>query len=277
MEKYVAFIDILGFKAKLKNFSQTEAESYITEFSSMLYDEWQRLNCHTNPNIQGFIVSDSIVIHTIDTSRDCLALLLEILISLCKKAFKDQSILLRGAVAKGEFRQLDAGSFNNLQKGLIVGQAYVEAYTLENATKTSAINLTKDVFDDIRNYFDQSVYDPIAAKTSDRENYLLRWADIDFILDKDNLHGFVGLAKEAEWPPHYYNTLYLFLYRNRNEKKADQLFTNVVELLSAGKYSENWRQIDKFIENTFAPDVQHEYKQMFMRFLRQSFFQSAAN
>ena len=40
MKKYVAFLDILGFKNKMKKMSQTEAEDFIRDFSQLLYDEW---------------------------------------------------------------------------------------------------------------------------------------------------------------------------------------------------------------------------------------------
>ena len=35
--KYVAFLDILGFKEKLRNLSQDEAKKYIGDFSEIVY------------------------------------------------------------------------------------------------------------------------------------------------------------------------------------------------------------------------------------------------
>ena len=42
MEKYVAFLDVLGFKNKMKKMSQIEAEAFICDFSQLLYEEWSK-------------------------------------------------------------------------------------------------------------------------------------------------------------------------------------------------------------------------------------------
>ena len=46
---------------------------------------------------------------------------------------------------------MPARELKNLRKELIVGQAYVDAYLLENSVKTIGINLSKDVYDDLQN------------------------------------------------------------------------------------------------------------------------------
>ena len=69
---------------------------------------------------------------------------------ICKDEFAQNGILLRGAIAKGEFDEMPAREMKNLRKELIVGQAYVDAYLLENSVKTIGINLSKDVYDDLQ-------------------------------------------------------------------------------------------------------------------------------
>lgn len=44
MNKYVAFLDILGFKNKLKQLGQATAKQYISAFSSTAYHEWKQIN-----------------------------------------------------------------------------------------------------------------------------------------------------------------------------------------------------------------------------------------
>ena len=44
MNKYVAFLDILGFKNKLGNITQNEAKQYIMQFSSVIYSAFQVTN-----------------------------------------------------------------------------------------------------------------------------------------------------------------------------------------------------------------------------------------
>ena len=153
MKKYVAFLDILGFKNKMKKMSQTEAEDFIRDFSQLLFDEWVKEDLDQDDLINGYIVSDSIIVHTIDTSSAALGRLLDFIISVCRRCFSDKGILLRCAIAKGDYSHLKATGFNNLQKGLIVGAAYIEAYTLESASKTSAIITTRVVRDDIEEHF----------------------------------------------------------------------------------------------------------------------------
>ena len=56
--KYVAFLDILGFKETLKKMKQPEAAEYISRFSSIAFDEWTK----TQPTLlEGYIVSDSYI------------------------------------------------------------------------------------------------------------------------------------------------------------------------------------------------------------------------
>ena len=59
--KYVAFLDILGFKNKLAKLKQGEAEKYISDFSRTIYDIWEKQNFNL---INGYIVSDSVIIYT---------------------------------------------------------------------------------------------------------------------------------------------------------------------------------------------------------------------
>ena len=55
--KYVAFLDILGFKNKLNTFkTHNQAINYISKFSSIVYKEFKNLR-ETN-SIKGYIVSD---------------------------------------------------------------------------------------------------------------------------------------------------------------------------------------------------------------------------
>ena len=150
--KYVAFLDILGFKNKLKGLSQNEARSFMGKFSSIVYHDFQV----KSEEINGLVVSDSVVLSTKDVKQDSLKSLVNLVLLICKDEFAQNGILLRGAIAKGEFDEMPARELKNLRKELIVGQAYVDAYLLENSVKTIGINLSKDVYDDLQNC-DQNV------------------------------------------------------------------------------------------------------------------------
>lgn len=137
--KYVAFLDILGFKNKLGTLSQYEAAEFIGSFSTTAFHQWES---ETISKLNGYIVSDSFIIYSKDTSIESLKELIEVVTNICKKEFANNSILLRGAIAKGPFEKLEAKEISTLKKGLIVGQAYVDAYLLEGTVKLTGIVLS---------------------------------------------------------------------------------------------------------------------------------------
>lgn len=265
--KYVAFLDVLGFKQTLKSLNQDNAEQFISELSSLLYRIWDEKNAQKSQHINGYIVSDSIIVYTNNDKPCALQELLEYILEVCKRAFIEQSILFRCGIAKGDFNYLKAHSFENLQKGLIVGQAYVDAYLLEDQAKVSAIIADASVANDIKEHTSYDI-DELKGK-SHNTCFTLKWATIDLLLDSQNMKNYIALAQKAEWLPHYYNTLYLFLSGTKNEKKQYQVFENVINVIANGDKGQNYRAINKFIENAFSSDVEYNFKQMFLKYLRE--------
>ena len=266
MEKYVAFLDVLGFKSKMKKMSQTEAEDFIRDFSQLLYDEWIKEELNQDDLINGFIVSDSIIVHTKDTSSVALGRLLDYIITVCRRCFSYKGILLRCAIAKGDYSHLKATGFNNLQKGLIVGAAYIEAYTLESASKTSAIITTRVVRDDIEEHF-PGEYTFELENSEKGTVYLLKWLSLDYLLNTEYLSQFCEKAIEADWIPLFYNTLYLCFSCEKNVKKRDQIFYNICSYIS-NREGSSYAVLDRFISRAFEKDVNPNFQKMFSRFLR---------
>ena len=265
--KYVAFLDVLGFKQLLKGYKQYEAEQFIGSLSSLLYIIWDEKHAQESKNINGYIVSDSIIVYTNDDKPNALEELLGYIIEVSKRAFIEQSVLFRCGIAKGEFNHLKAHSFENLQKGLIVGQAYIDAYLLEDQAKVSAIIVDKNVADDIK---ELTTYEITELKGKNQSTcYILKWAGIDFLLNDQNMQNYIQLAVKSEWLPHYYNTLYLFISGANNDKKQQQVFENIINTISKGDKGQNYRLINKFIENAFRDDVDYYFKQMFLKFIRE--------
>lgn len=265
--KYVAFLDVLGFKQLLKGYKQYEAEQFIGSLSSLLYRIWDEKHAQESKNINGYIVSDSIIVYTNDDKPNALEELLGYIIEVSKRAFIEQSVLFRCGIAKGEFNYLKAHSFENLQKGLIVGQAYIDAYLLEDQAKVSAIIVDKNVADDIK---ELTTYEITELKGKNQSAcYILKWAGIDFLLNDQNMQNYIQLAVKSEWLPHYYNTLYLFISGANNDKKQQQVFENIINTISKGDKGQNYRLINKFIENAFRDDVDSHFKQMFLKFIRE--------
>ena len=53
MSKYVAFLDILGFKEKLKKLKQQDAKSFIGRFSTTAFEQWENMSPTL---VEGYIV-----------------------------------------------------------------------------------------------------------------------------------------------------------------------------------------------------------------------------
>lgn len=266
--KYVAFLDILGFKKTLEKLKQAEAAEYISKFSSTAFYEWK----HLQPtHLEGYIVSDSFIIYSKSSAEDALRELLLLIDNICKAEFSQNSILMRGAIAKGDFDRLEAKELSSLKKGLIVGQAYVDAYLLEGTVKVPGIILSDSVYQDIcvLAEFSKNLFEEKREKTI---TYILRYLSIDYLLEEARLKCFIELARNSKWKPHYYNAIYFALKREENSKKVQQIFSNILNLICENDPRENWRDIDIFISNAFVSDVESSFQMRLLKYLREKLF-----
>jgi hypothetical protein len=149
----------------------------------------------------------------------------------------------------------------------MVGQAYISAYTLEGQYKTSTLQMHTDVRDDVSNWFGQKKY-PFDLVDKDAGVYSLRWGDMDYISDGRTLSKFVRMATESDWRPHYYNTLYSFMRRERSVKRRADIFRNMMLMLAEGDPTAHWHRQDQFIRNAFHGKVDTNFQQMFLEYLR---------
>lgn len=264
--KYVAFLDILGFKNTLRNLKHSGAKSYIVKFSLEIYNEWKRNNKNS---LDGYVISDSLIINSKDVSEKSLHDIINVTYEICRKEFIKNGILLRGGIAKGDFDKLNAESIDSLQKGLIVGQAYVDAYLLEGSNKLIGISMSKDVYSDICN-FDFFNRDIVAED----DKYILRYIDIKLLMNPDNLYEFIKSAKESKWKPHYYNTIYFAIKGEKSKSSIDLVFSNIINAVCNYKPGENWRDIDNFIKNAFSENVMPGFQTRFLKYLRKKIIKS---
>lgn len=84
MSKYVAFLDILGFKEKLKKLKQQDAKSFIGRFSTTAFEQWENMSPTL---VEGYIVSDSFILYTRDTSTQAVSQLLTLVEKICQQEF----------------------------------------------------------------------------------------------------------------------------------------------------------------------------------------------
>ena len=96
----------------------------------------------------------------------------------------------------------------------------------------------------------------------------------EYLCHEDNLKQFVKFASDSNWLPHYYNTLYFALKNEKNDKKVEQVFRNLLRLVCDGKPTDNWRPLDAFIKNSFHEDVIENYQKRFLKHIRNHLFKS---
>lgn len=266
--KYVAFLDILGFKNKLRDLKQNEARFLIGNFSGTIFDIFNRYNFRDK--INGYIVSDSLILYSNDIERESLHTLIELIREICKSEFTKNGILMRGAIAKGEFDKVPAVELPELKKQLIVGQAYVDAYLLENSVKVLGINLSEDVYEDISNM--DIIIDVTEEKLDKKTCYLFRYINSEFLINKNNMRQFVKLAMKSKWLPHYYNTIYFAIKNETNGKYIERIFGNIENIVCDNRPNEKWRELDLYIKNAFTEGVIENFKMRFLKHIRKKLF-----
>lgn len=116
-EKFVAFIDVLGFKELVFSNANTK----LFEYFEIILNERSRLK-NLGSEIQSTLISDSIIISTALTNQglhDIISIVKGIQSKLLLKG-----ILLRGAISFGEI-------YIDEENNVVVGKALIKAYELE--------------------------------------------------------------------------------------------------------------------------------------------------
>lgn len=262
MKKYVAFLDILGFKDTLRKMNQEAAKQFISNFSTTAFYVWEEKQYSF---IEGYIVSDSFILYSQDVSERSLSQMIDLIEGICQRELINNKVLIRGAVAKGEFDRLEAKDLPSLKKGLIVGQAYVDAYLMEETIKTAGIILADEVYQDIEEI--GCSVDCFQETIGGQKISVMRYLNYDFFGKVENLTKFIELAIDANWIPHYYNTLYWAL-KDEKPQKADFLFTSIINSICNGNLNENWRDLDIFIKRMFDKNVYDALQTRFLRYIR---------
>jgi len=265
----VAFVDTLGFKQKISSITHIEAEEVIKSFNSEIYNLWQRLGYNNEDSIKGLTFSDSFIIYTTNNLPQSLNKILTFLKELYKISITKCDLPLRGGISIGNFNKIPAIEFKNLEKELVVGTAFIDAYSLESMSKIKGSKLIfrQDIHLIIENNFKESFYSKeISTKSKkDEKLYELIWADIDFLNNDVVLNKFVELACKSQWLDHYYHTLETFLTKENQERKH-KVFHKILSLLNEKfKYTD----IDNFIENFLKTDGITNLKKCFLVFLRE--------
>ncbi len=204
--KFVAYIDILGFKAMV---SKRDAGDKLRRFYQSIYNLWAKkgLAYEYSTEINGLVFSDSLTIHTRDSSQASLDKILKFIRELYKISLFEHGIMLRGGLAKGEFNAEDTVGFSNLDKNLFFGQAFIDAYEIENkkGIKGCRFVFKKSLLDEYR-------IQKVSPAISKGELFDFHWIDKEELIENNNkrLYLFYDLAQQNKWLEHYKCTLDLF-------------------------------------------------------------------
>jgi len=268
--RYVAFIDTLGFKQRITSVSHDEARNVIKQFNQTIYDLWREFNLHNDETVRGRTFSDSIIIHSQGESIEELDKILKFIIKLYRISITICDLPLRGGLAFGDFDDLQATEFDNLQKGLVVGTGFIAAYLLESSTQIKGSKLffgqelNLKIERQLGNYQTQQV-----KTDKGRTIYELKWGDLIYLTERnyEALNKYIDLAAKSKWLDHYFGTLETFLIKESPENK-NEIFVRIIERLK-DKTKFKYNDLDNFIENYLKSDSATYTKRSFLSFIRE--------
>lgn len=266
--KYIAFIDSLGFKQRITKISHDEAIEAIKLFNHTVFNLWMKFNLHKDNSIRGRTFSDSIIIHSNGESIEELRKILFFLVELYRASIIVCDLPLRGGIAFGEFDDLQAVEFNNLQKGLVVGTAFIDAYLMEssNDVKGSKLLFGQEINLKIERQLENFQTQKVKTDKEGKIIYEIKWGDLLFLTERnyEPLNKFIDLATKSRWLDHYYGTLETFLIRENSDNRYE-IYTRIIEKL---KKDYKYNDLNNFIENYLKSEVATYTKRSFLSFLR---------
>lgn len=235
-EHFVAFLDILGFKAfinheKCETIYQIFETIHARSKSSLMYNGVQ---IQAFEAIQHKILSDSIIVFIGAEIADAFAALLQICTQLqISLANRDDPILLRDGIAKGSLYYEDY---------IIFGQGLTQAYLLENnLAKYPRVIFTGDTLDAGRNV-SKYMYPELEGKLQ------------NFIEDED------GLYVVDYFPINYPGKLNeIKAYSDKLIHKCEAMLNSLTDASLREKYLWLRKQINK--SNSHMSQLQELYNQ----------------
>lgn len=267
--KIVAFVDTLGFKQKISSVTHEEAKEILKSFNAEIYRLWSKLNYHHDKTIHGQTFSDSLIIYTENDTTASLKKILTFLKELYKVSITKCDLPLRGGISVGDFDKIPTTQFDNLQKELVVGTAFIDAYFLESANKIKGSKIVYRII--IHSIIERDLEEfnskELLKIDNDEILYEMPWGDIEYLTNSDNeaLNKFIELGTKSKWLDHYYHTLDTFLTKE-SQKDKHQIFNKIIKTIRT-KYKYN--DLDNFIENFIKTDGIIHLKKSFLSYVRE--------
>jgi hypothetical protein len=266
--KYVAFIDTLGFKQRIQSIPHEQAVEVIRQFNQSVYNLWRDMGLDRDETIKGRTFSDSFIIHSRADTDIELEKIIKFLIRLYKTSITKSDLPLRGGISVGNFEDISAIEFSNLQKGLVVGTAFIEAYLLEsdNGIKGSKLLFGQEVNLKIERNLSGYTTKKVKTDKNNRTIYELKWGDLGYLTERnyEALNKLIELGSKSKWLDHYFGTLETFLIKESEDNKQE-IYSRIIENL---KINYKYNDLDNFIENYLKSETATYTKRSFLKFLR---------
>ncbi len=267
--KIVAFIDSLGFRNKILKLSHEEAKEIINLFNETIFNLWEEFGFENDPSIFGRTFSDSFILYTVKDDLQSLDKVLVFLQRLYKDSIVKCDLPLRGGISVGEYSDIEAEGFSNLQKGQIIGNGFIDAYALESMhnIKGSKIIFRHDINLTIKKKLPHYKTQSVRKLDGGEVLYELKWGDIEYLTQSNYLalNKFVDQATKSQWLDHYYNTLQTFLV-NEDPQDKKQIFIRIIRRL---KSNFKYYDLDNFLENFMTAKGITPLRKAFLSFLRE--------
>lgn len=161
-ERYVAFLDIMGFKDRVARHSHDEILSELQQMS-----EFISTNLNGQSDIMFVMFSDSFLFFTEYASETVLIRLVELLSGVMDHAINNK-IPIKGVIAKGTFTV-------DIVKQLFFGQPLIDAYSLEENIVIYGIVAHHTFERDAKVMTDWFIDKDIPLKNGNSKHYLLKW------------------------------------------------------------------------------------------------------
>ncbi len=174
-KRYVAFLDIMGFKDRVARHSH---EEILLELQQM--SEFVSTNLKGLSDIKFVMFSDSFLFFTEHDDETVLKHLIELLMGVMNNAINNK-IPIKGVVAKGIF------TFD-FAKQLFFGQPLIDAYGLEENIVIYGIVAHHSFEKDARSLTDWFIDAEIPLKNGNSKHYLLNWWQDNATIVKERLN-----------------------------------------------------------------------------------------
>jgi hypothetical protein len=132
-QKYVAYIDVLGFSNLVHHGNVANLESYFEKITEVLKNIRQDKG---KSKIDYLLISDSIILITPDSPRGLTDIIHAV--RRIQSALLWRKILLRGAVSLGEV-------YFSEERNIIVGKGYIKAFQLEKEAKFPRVIIDPEI------------------------------------------------------------------------------------------------------------------------------------